>query len=51
MWRIRTDGQRPLIVHGEQRVPDPADHVIEDRILPCPCGAEVIAVIKEVSDA
>ena len=51
MWRIRTDGQRPLIVHDEQRVPDPADHVIEDRILPCPCGAEVIAVIKEASDA
>jgi hypothetical protein len=43
MWRTRTHQQRPLIVHDEQRIPDPADHVIEDRILPCPCGAEVLA--------
>jgi hypothetical protein len=40
MWRIRTRGQRPLIIHDEQRVPDPADHVIEDEIQPVPvrCG-------------
>jgi len=43
MWQIRTHGQRPLIIHDERRLPDPADHVIEDRILPCPCGAEVLA--------
>jgi hypothetical protein len=42
-WRLRTHGHRPLIIHDEQRVPDPADHVIEDRALPCPCGAEVLA--------
>ena len=43
MWRIRTHQQRPLIIHDERRIPDPAGHVIEDRILPCPCGAEVLA--------
>ena len=42
MWRIRTHGQRPLVIHNEKRIPDPADHVIEDQILPCPCGAEVL---------
>ena len=41
-WRIRTHGQRLLIIHDERALPDPADHVIEDRILPCPCGAEVL---------
>ena len=41
-WRQRTHGQRPLIIHEKQRVPDPADHVIEDEILPCPCGAKVL---------
>ena len=41
-WQIRTRGQRPLIIHDEQRIPDPEDHVIEDKILPCPCGAEVL---------
>jgi hypothetical protein len=42
VWRLRTRGQRPLIIHDEKRVPDPEDHVIEDEILPCPCGAEVL---------
>jgi hypothetical protein len=51
MWRIRTHQQRPLIIHDERLIPDPADHVIEDRILPCPCGAEVIEPVKEASDA
>ena len=43
MWRIRTRGQRPVIIHDERRVPAAADHVIEDQIHPCPCGAEVLA--------
>ena len=43
MWRIRTHQQRPLIIHDQQLIPGPAGHVIEDRILPCPCGAEVLA--------
>jgi hypothetical protein len=43
MWRIRTHRQRPLIIHDERRIPDPADHVLEDEIRPCPCGAEVLA--------
>jgi hypothetical protein len=43
MWRIRTHQQRPLIIHDEQHIPGPEDHVIEDEILPCPCGAEVLA--------
>jgi hypothetical protein len=41
-WQIRTKGQRPLIIHDEKRIPDPADHVIEDEILPCPCAPEVL---------
>ena len=49
-WRIRTHGQRPLIVHDEKRIPDPSDHVIEDEILPCPCGAEVIGAVKDSTD-
>jgi hypothetical protein len=51
MWRIRIHQQRPLIVDDERSLPDPADHVIEDRTFPGPCGAEVIAVINEASDA
>ena len=43
MWRLRTRGQRPLVIHDEQRTPDPEGHVIEDEIRPCPCGAEVLA--------
>ena len=42
MWQLRTRGQRPLIIHDEQRIPDAADHVMEDEIHPCPCGAEII---------
>lgn len=42
MWQIRTRGQRPLIIHDEQRIPDPYDHVQEDKVLPCPCGAEIL---------
>jgi hypothetical protein len=40
-WRLRTRGQRPLIIHTD-RIPDPLDHVHEDEVLPCPCGAEII---------
>lgn len=43
MWQIRTHRQRPLVIHHERRIADPADHVIGDEILPCPCGAEVLA--------
>ena len=46
-WRLRTHRQRPLVIHDEQRIPDAADHVIEDRILPCPCDAEVLAAAEE----
>ena len=42
-WRLCTHGQRPLIIHDEKRIPDPYDHVMEDGIHPCPCGAEIIA--------
>lgn len=41
-WQLRTRGQRPLIIHDEQRIPDPYDHVMEDEIHPCPCGAEIL---------
>lgn len=41
MWRLRTRGQRPLIIHTGA-IPDPEDHVYEDEVLPCPCGAEII---------
>jgi hypothetical protein len=40
MWRLRTRGQRPLIIHTDA-IPDPDDHVYEDEVLPCPCGAEI----------
>ncbi len=43
MWQLRTHRQRPLIIHDERRIPDPYDHVVEERVLPCPCGAEVLA--------
>jgi hypothetical protein len=46
-WRLRTHGQRPLVIHDEQRMPDLAGHVIEDEILPCPCGAEVLKAVEE----
>ena len=42
VWQLRTRGQRPLVIHDGQRVPDPYDHVMEDRLLPCPCGAEIL---------
>jgi len=41
MWRLRTHAQRPLIIHTD-KIPDPYDHVYEDEVLPCPCGAEII---------
>lgn len=50
MWQIRTHRQRPLIIHDERRIRDPAGHVIEDEIRPCPCGAEVLAA-ERASDA
>ena len=28
--------------HDEKRIPDPYDHVMEERMLPCPCGAEIL---------
>ena len=43
VWQIRTHRQRPLVIHDEQRIPDPYDHVLEDEVHPCPCGAEVLA--------
>jgi len=43
MWRLRTHAQRPLIIHTD-KIPDPLDHVYEDEVLPCPCGAEIIRV-------
>jgi hypothetical protein len=43
VWQLLTHGQRPLIIHDERSIPDPAGHVIEDQILPCPYGAEVLA--------
>ena len=45
MWRLRTHGQRPLIIHTDA-IPDPEDHVYETRVLPCPCGAEVLAAAE-----
>ncbi len=42
VWRLRTRGQRPLVIHDEHRIPDPYDHVMEDETHPCPCGAEII---------
>ena len=50
VWEIRTHRQRPLIIHDEQRIADPEDHVVEDKIRPCPCGAEVLAA-EEVKHA
>lgn len=44
LWQLRTRGQRPLIIHTGA-IPDPQDHVYEDEVLPCPCGAEVLAAI------
>ena len=41
-WRLRTHGQRPLVIHDEKRIPDAYDHVMEDEIHPCPCGAEIL---------
>ena len=40
LWRLRTRGQRPLIIHTDA-IRDPDDHVYEDGVLPCPCGAEI----------
>ncbi len=42
MWRLRTHAQRPLIIHTGS-IPDPYDHVYEDEVLPCPCGAEILS--------
>jgi len=50
MWQLRTHRQRPLIIHDESRIPDPADHVVEDEIHPCPCGAEVLAADERAAD-
>ncbi len=44
IWRLRTHGQRPLIIHTDL-IPDPCDHVLEDEIRPCPCGAEILAAV------
>lgn len=42
MWAERTDRQRPLVIHS--RSLRPADeHVMEDRVLPCPCNPEILA--------
>ena len=41
MWRLRTRGQRPLIIHTDA-IPDPQGHVYGDEVMPCPCGAEII---------
>ena len=37
--RSAPTGSGPLVIHDERRIPDPAGHVIEDEIHPCPCGA------------
>lgn len=44
-WQLRTRRQRPLVIHDELRIPDPAAHVCETEILPCPCGAEVLQAV------
>jgi hypothetical protein len=41
LWQLRTRGQRPLIIHTD-KIPDPYDHVMEDEIHACPCGAEIL---------
>lgn len=45
MWRLRTHGQRPLIIHTDA-IGDPEDHVYGDEVLPCPCGAEVLEAVE-----
>lgn len=42
MWEIRTARQRPLIIHDMTRLADPDDHIFETRVLPCPCGPEIL---------
>jgi hypothetical protein len=42
MWRIRTHRQRPLILHTEAAGRTPEDHITEEDMTPCWCGAEVL---------
>ena len=43
IWRLRTHGQRPLVIHNVVLAMEAEDHECGQEYVPCPCGAEVIA--------